>query len=249
MRYEKEFSIFSSNIKLAANSFEYYKTLLSDYKNNKKVQEASNSHQNFWKNFEYSSFLVVIVTLGRIFDKDKESHSIYKLLNAIKNTDHFKKSSLKARLNATKHNCEGEIDSLIERSYELNDDDISELKKSVDEAEKLWNGMRNIRNKILGHDDAETRSQIDDILTNIILGSDDNETNSKKVEIIGTYNPDSMNKLISILLTIEHILNQSILNPTKPNCAINTQWNIIEEAKNNMKSILSTLYDDRLNGN
>jgi hypothetical protein len=109
--YEQEFQIFASNINHAARSFYYHKEiqrqvyedgikhqqLPNGYFQDSKMYQALDANAQFWNDYKYSSLFYAIVTLGRIFDKNKKSHGIKRLIKIAKSSGLFSKEELRKR--------------------------------------------------------------------------------------------------------------------------------------------------------
>lgn len=232
--YEKEFSIFCRNVNSAARSFYYHtgiqnkiyddgvkhQNLPDGYFQNSPVFQAINENAQFWNDYKYSSILYVIITLGRVFDDSKKSHSIRRLIRVAKNSGLFTRKELRKRKIESSDNSHEWIDSYMSNVSEISTSDYYRFLRYNVDTLRMWKKVKGIRNKIYAHEDVMTEEKRNKIL--------------KK----GEYT--ILSNIINRLLIVENILCQSFHNGRKPDYSYINQG-LHERVEKDMDLLLSKL--------
>lgn len=215
--YKKEFEVFSTNANIAARAL-HYSVSINKQVTDEKVLDAINEHPRFWLDYRYFCIQSLFIALGRIFDTDTRSHSIDRLLAAIKKTDFFTIESFKKREMASSNDKWRE--KRIAEAHEFGAKDHAAIEALVKDAKNIWNGLKGVRDKIFAHED--------------ILDDTD------KLAIMKTGQYDQLILLVQKLLTLEHILEQAELNARKPDFSFQDQ-RVKEMVEKMVSAILSKL--------
>ena len=210
MTYEKEFDIFSNNVGKAALTFHYHREF------NERVYEDSPKQHNpqpnslqcskifmgvdvnagFWKAYSYSSIVCIIISLGRIFDDNKKSHGLCRMIKLAKKSNSFAKVKLRERVISKSKIPSDKIEDFMKRTHELSTDDFSDIEEYSKVTKEKWDSIKDIRNKIFAHQD-----MMDDYKKEAIF---------QKCEYI------VFEEIIDRLLTIENIFCEAYKKGSKP---------------------------------
>ncbi|HNS44957.1 MAG TPA: hypothetical protein PKH37_07010 [Alphaproteobacteria bacterium] len=206
--YEKEFQIFSSNLNQAARAFYYHQEIQRQvyedcmkYKSwqESNIYQAIQDNAQFWEDYKDLSILCFVITLRKIFDKDKngqESHHIDRLIKSVKNSDLFTNQKLRERKIKGSDNADDWIDEYMKNTHQLSETDFSKIEDFVSATKEKWDSVKPLCNKILAHQDALTPQKRSQIFEN------------SKYAIF--------EEIITRLLTVENILWQAYHNGQKP---------------------------------
>lgn len=220
MTYEKEFEVFSTNINGASRAFYYHTIINEKAAKNEDMLRALNSAALFWDDYRYFSILSVIIILGRVFDKNKRSHRLKKLIEDARASKHFTKESLRERKLVDSGNHVEWLEGYIQNAHELGSGDFDEMEDFAKEITDLWEKMAKIRKKIFAHQDIMDES--------------------RKTTIVQTGKYKAIEQIIQKLLTLEHVLEQASLNGKKPDYTYRDTSNR-EAAEEEIDDIFSTL--------
>lgn len=229
--YEKEFQIFASNINQAARSFYYHQEIQrqiyedcqkqeNGYFQYSKLYQAVDANAQFWNDYKYSSLLYTIVLLGRIFDKNKKSHGIRRLVKIAKKSGSFTTHKLRERKIKDSDNASEWIDDYMSEKKDIGSSEYFKFLRYVVETIKLWEQVKPVRNKIYAHQDV-----ISDI--------------SKK-GILEKAKYSVFEDLINRLLTIENAYWQAYYNGTSPDLGYRNEQ-VFNRTKEDVTSLLSRL--------
>lgn len=208
LEYEKEFEIFSRNVNQAARSFYYHQEIKKQIYDDCQKQENGyfqyselyqviNTNAQFWNDYEYSSLSYAIITLGRIFDKNKKSHGIRRLVKLAKQSNSFTTQKLRERKIKSSDNAKEWIDNYMYDKQDISSSEYFQLLRYIVETTQLWKQVKAVRNKFYAHQDVIT-----DVSKQGIL---------KKAK----YNV--FEDVIERLLTIEHVYWHAFFNGAPPN--------------------------------
>lgn len=167
--FEKEFNIFETNVHYVARCFynsreferqsyedtEKYNNPPESHSQDSPIYQALNRNPRFWNIYKFASINSVFITLGLIFDKNGNSHSIKTLLKSIKNSPDFSLEKLKERKICGSENANEWIGDFMLNKKEFGESDFSELEKYIDDTKLLWNNIGPIRHKIFAHQDRQ----------------------------------------------------------------------------------------------
>jgi hypothetical protein len=182
--------------------------------------QALNANAQFWNDYNYASLLYAIVTLGRIFDKNKKSHGIRRLTKIAKSSGLFTKKELRARKISGSENASEWIDAYMDNVSEISSKDYYQFLRYIVTTRKLWESVKDVRNKLYAHQD--------------VLSPE------KKSRILEKATYDIFEQIISRLLTIEKVLWQAFNNGGKPDFEF-VSLEISQRAKADISSLLSRL--------
>jgi len=167
MSYENEFEIFYSNINQAARSFYYHQEIQRQvhedglkhekmpngcFQHSKMFQSIQTNSQ-FWTGYNNSSIVFFVITLGRIFDNNKNSHRIEELVDEAKKSGLFTKKMLRERKMKGSDNAHEWIDCYMMDAQELSCADFKEIIEYATETRSKWESVKGLRNKIFAHQD------------------------------------------------------------------------------------------------
>lgn len=220
--FKEQYKTFASNAAYAARMLHYY-LMMNKLAADQETLKALDSNARFWMDYRYSALQTVVIFLGKIFGKDNRGQKVFSLPKAINAAsgalNYFSRPALKERKLAIGTEFEG-LDEYINQAHELTKEDIKLIKAEVKKAEKLWEKIEPLRNKIYAHEEMLT----------------DEEKSALFAQV--TY--AELEDLVQILLNISHAFEQVELNGRKPKLHDN-YIGPINVANEQMKKLLSTL--------
>lgn len=210
MSYEKEFEIFSANINQAARSFYYHQEIQRQvyedgikheempqgHFQDSKLYQAMQANAKFWTDYKHSSIVFSVITLGKIFDKQSNSHKLKRLIETAENSGLFTKERLRERKIKGSSNALEWIDNYMQTTYALSHDDFARIRGFGCETRTKWEKVKALRHKIYAHQEV-----MDD---------------SKKAEIFEQSKYSAFEEIITRLLTIENIFQEAFDNGKVP---------------------------------
>lgn len=159
-------TIFRNELNTAGQAFYAWKAINNLASSNEKFYSALNKNALLWNIIVNSLHNTFFITLGRIFDSDNNSFSVYTFLRAcIDNIDQFSKESLRNRrikdLKGDKPSC---LNKFIEESYAPVEKDFQMLRGETSKKQKEYEDIyRPIRHKIIAHTDKKTIDNAQDL--------------------------------------------------------------------------------------
>jgi hypothetical protein len=240
--YEQEFQVYASNINQVARSFYYHKEIQQQvYEDGVKHQElpeghfqdsemfqAMNANAQFWSDYKSSSLFYSIVILGRIFDKDKSSHGIKRLVKTARNSKLFTKEKLRERKISGSENAHEWIETYMQSLTDITPSEYCSFLCYLRETQRLWNDIKGVRNKLYAHQDAIS--------------------SEKKHAILEKATYDTIEQIIQRLLTVEAILFDAYNNGRKPDFEY-VDTKIHSRVKSDVSSLLSRLSQENQQDN
>lgn len=210
--YEQEFKIFSSNVNQAARSLYYHIEINKQIYDNGQKQEngyfqysklyqAVNANAQFWNDYKYSSIHYTVIILGRIFDRNKKSHGIRRLVKTAKNSGSFTIEKLRERKIASSDNSDEWIDEYMADKRDINSSEYLQLLRYIFGTIELWNKIKPVRNKRYAHQDVMT--------------------DFKKQKILQDAEYSVIEDIIKRLLTIEYVYQEAYANGRLPDLEYN----------------------------
>lgn len=210
MVYEKEFEIFSSNIRQAARSFYYHQEIQRQvYEDGlkhenmpdgnfqySKMFQAMQANSQFWMDYKQSSIVFCVITLGKIFDKNSKSHRIERLIKEASQSGLFTNKKLKERKIKGSDNAHEWIDNYMVNAQELSSNDFTNISKYAASTREQWENVKDLRNKIYAHQDVMDET--------------------KKSAIYEKSKYSVFEEIIGRLLTLEHIFFDAFYNGKAP---------------------------------
>ncbi|KRB22759.1 MULTISPECIES: hypothetical protein [Mesorhizobium] len=121
----------------------------------------------FWTDYEQLALTTIIISLGRIFDVQKQAHSVQRLQEELRSDlRYFDKNSLAARKKAYSSNTDW-LDDYMKSVHELNASDLDSIAKEIGRAESLWKKCKPMRDRVLAHDQAQAKDARTKIFTSV----------------------------------------------------------------------------------
>jgi len=195
--YTEHYKAFSQNINFAARILHYYLHLSAMVQKETENYKALNETPRFWNDYNFIALQTVIIFLGKIFDSQKKTHNLTKLLDVLpQSLKHFSKANLKLRKIEFSGGGFNGLEQYIKDAHELTADDVELIKTEAQKATALWRKFKPLRHRFYAH--------------NQMLTDDERDALFKSV----TY--DELEQLIQILLNISNILHQAEINGRKP---------------------------------
>lgn len=229
--YEKEFQIFSNNVNQAARSFYYHTEIQkqvyedcskqeNDYFQYSKMYQAIDANAQFWNDYKYSSLFHAIVTLGRIFDRNKKSHGIRRLVKIAKQSGSFTTHKLRERKIKDSDNASEWIDEYMYEKQDIGSSEYFKLLRYVVETINMWQQVKGVRNKLYAHQDVMT--------------------DTKRQSILETATYGTLEDIIKRLLTIEHIYWQAYYNGASPDLGYKNEQ-VLNRVQKDVTALLKRL--------
>lgn len=226
--YEDEFRIFSDNVNKSARSFYYHKEfnrqVLDDCRKQQNghygksiLYKSISANTQFWNDYNFSSLHYTVVILGRIFDKNKNSHGLCRLFTISKqNLNAFTTEKLRERKITGLGNADEWIDDYMSDKADI--DPSSYLETFIKETISFWDEVKHVRNKFYAHQAVINAN-------NYIL----EEVKYEKYE-----------KIINRLLTIEHVYWEAYNNGILPSLDYKNS-DVHAQAKEEISNLLNRL--------
>lgn len=148
---------FASEISIAEDSCYAWKSIHDLSLRDPEINSALNENALSWVIIDHSLLCTLFIALGRIFDEDKKSFSVYNLLNTcIRDIDEFSLSKLKARRNNDVYTFHG-----------VSKDDFNAMMDQAIQWGNIFNDTyKPIRNKIFAHKDKALSWNAHDLFLN-----------------------------------------------------------------------------------
>jgi len=227
MTYKAHYDAFHNHANYAARVFQYYESI--EKSNTRQLREhiALNRSARFWLDWRYMALKTVIITLAKIFDKQRNSHSkqrdSHKMRAMLEELplEFYSTKQLIARRIADGMTDKKLLESVASRSHDLNAKDVARIEAQMIKAEKLWEIFEPLRNRFYAHDQM---------------------TPQEKRDYFSKARYADLRRLIQILLNIAFQLEQSELNGSKPDFRRNYSGTFNKAAKE-ADQLLSTLVD------
>jgi hypothetical protein len=147
---------FSNEIYQATANYVIWKMLQTEAAKDEKLLKALNLSPLSWIFIRHSMIFSLIMALGRIFDTDSNSFSIFALIKScIENIDLFSKVKLKERKMQIS-GAEEWIDEYMKTVHEPCEKDFQILRPEINRYKEIYQTyLRPVRHKILAHRDKE----------------------------------------------------------------------------------------------
>lgn len=233
MSYEEEFRIFSNNVNQAARSFHYHCEIkkqihedgihhekMGGYFQDSKIFQAINENAQFWSDYIYSSISNTIIILGRIFDRNKNSHGIERLISQARVSALFTKEELRIRKVSGSDNANEWIDNYMANIRDFERSEYSSFLRYIVKTKKLWSDIKKVRNKLYAHQ----------AVINL----------ATKTSILEKATYASIGEILSRLLVIEHIFFEAFHNGYPPNYDFENS-DILKRAQEDIRTLLQKI--------
>lgn len=136
----------------------------------KEIRLALKRNTISWGIILHSLQITFFITLGRIFDKDPGSFSVYTLINTcISNIDQFSKEKLRERkIKEWDKDDLSWADEYIEYAYVPSKDDFLRIKEEISKNQVIYeNNYKKVRHKIFAHKDLKYINNTDILFKDI----------------------------------------------------------------------------------
>lgn len=200
--FKRELEVFRNEVASGIQFFYTYLAINSVLSKNKQALKIVNLTPLFWKTNVGALQTSFFITLGRIFDNDKDKrykkHTIDTLLQVTKeHSDIFSAKALEVRKRAGSANADEWISNYMKDVYVPTDDDFKRLEKYISKYRKIYeNKYQNIRHKTYAHKE--------------VLNQDDVH------KLFAQTNIPEMQKLLTFLNRLHEALWQLFHNGRKP---------------------------------
>jgi AbiU2 len=136
--FEHELSVFGSEVNEAIQSFYAEQTIHNLARRDRQAFEMFNRHAAFWNLTARALQSNALIALGRVFDKDLRSHSIFRLLRlASEHREIFSRAALEKR----KRPQAGQWTDEFMRSASIpREADLARLLRYVDKQQGIYEG-------------------------------------------------------------------------------------------------------------
>ncbi|MCV6610433.1 MAG: hypothetical protein OIF55_06660 [Amphritea sp.] len=151
----RKLEYFRSEINKATASYAAWKSFHDICVENKDAYKSFNRNATYWNITQYALQQSFFITLGRIFDTNSKSVSIFRLVRTCKgNIREFSKPSLRKR----KGN-EDWVDSYIDQAYEVTSRDFERLRMEIKPYKQTFDdNFKPIRHQVFAHFDGTSAS-------------------------------------------------------------------------------------------
>ena len=151
--FARELEIFRTEAEAAIQFFYAWLAIHAVAGSNNSVTRALDQTPLFWNTTLGALQTATLVTLGRVFDSNPESHNIGRLLKIAQ--DHlgiFSKPALDARKRQDSRNADEWLPGYLRNAYEPTSDDFRRLRRHVARHRKIYEAnYRPLRHKVFAH--------------------------------------------------------------------------------------------------
>ena len=155
VEFERELGVFGGEIKTAIRSLYCWRTVNLAARDNTRLYNLLNRHALFFITVVDALRTNFMIVLGRVFDDDKRSHSINRLLQiAEDNPSIFSKVALAERMRRGSANAGDWLDEYMRDVYVPTPADFKRIRRYVDARRKIYeSNYKKLRNKQEAHKD------------------------------------------------------------------------------------------------
>ena len=163
--FEQELEILRTEAEEVAQYLYAYLAIHATAAQNSEVVRLLNTAPLFWNTTLGALQTSAFIAMGRVFDDDKNSHGVNRLLNLAKeNLQIFTRNALAARRQGKNPIRPEYLDKFLLQVYIPELVDFQELQEKVDEHKEIYkNKYKSIRNKIYAHKDIVSNINIHDL--------------------------------------------------------------------------------------
>jgi hypothetical protein len=153
--FKRELEMFDKEADSATQFFYSYVAIHSAMADHENVEHLLNGASLFWTTILGALQQSTFITLGRIFDKDGRSHSVYRLLDLIEaNPRCFSRAALGRRKERDSPNASDWLPDYLDRVHEPTPQDFQRLRTHVNKWRDVYEGTyAPVRNKHFAHRD------------------------------------------------------------------------------------------------
>ena len=170
--FEKELEILCTEAESAAQFLYAYRAIHEVAARRPEVETLLNTAPLFWNTTLDALQISAFITLGRVFDEDKGSHGVARLLRlAIASPQIFTRDALAARRQGNNPAKPEWLDEFMSETYEPSSQDLEFLQDKVSENKMIYKQKyKRIRNKIFAHKDIKGNAEVQALFaqTNIL---------------------------------------------------------------------------------
>ena len=167
--FETELEILGTEAESAAQFVYAYGAIHEVAEKNTEIVTLLNTAPLFWNTILGALQMSAFIVLGRVFDDDKSSHGVARLLSlAMASPQIFTRDALAARKQSI---SPAKLDGFLSTTYELLPSDLEFLQQKVSENKAVYEAKyKPIRNKIYAHKDITRNATVDALFaeTNIV---------------------------------------------------------------------------------
>lgn len=170
--FEEELEILRTEAESAAQFLYAYRAIHEIAARRPEVETLLNTAPLFWNTTLGALQISAFITLGRVFDDDKGSHGVARLLRlAIANPQIFSRDALAARRQGHSPTKPGWLDGFISTTYVPSPPDFEFLQDKVSANKAIYEQRyKPIRNKVFAHKDIKGNANVHALFaqTNIV---------------------------------------------------------------------------------
>ncbi len=172
--YVRELDLIRNEINTAIECFYTYLEIHRYAAEERLIHSAINTQAAFWNITLYSLQATFFLTLGRIFDDGRDSHSIHKLLvSTVAHPEFFSKEALSARRRFNEGNLEW-LDEYVAQAFEPSITDLRELKKTVSGHRSKYDSIySDIRNFVFAHKITADPAEVEGLFSKAVISDAD----------------------------------------------------------------------------
>lgn len=151
--FERELEVFGGEVEEAIQCFHVWLTVHAVARKSKKVYSLLDRHAAFWNTTLRALQANALIVLGRIFDRDKRSHTVDRLLHlAATNPGIFSASALRRRKTQRSAKASEWLDDYMRDVHVPTASDFSRWRRYVDVRRRLYErSYKDVRNKVFAH--------------------------------------------------------------------------------------------------
>ena len=155
VEFERELNVFGGEIDTAIRSLYCWRTVNLAARENTRLYNLLNRHALFFNTVVDALQTNFVIVLGRVFDDDKRSHSISRLLQiAEDNPSIFSKVALAERKRRGNANASDWLDEYMRKVYVPPPPIFKRIRRYVDVRRKIYeSNYKKLRNKLEAHKD------------------------------------------------------------------------------------------------
>lgn len=153
--FEEELHAFDSDVDVAIQCFYTWQTVHAAARKSRKTYDLLNRNAGFWVLALGSIQANSLIALDRIFDTDKRTHNVGRLLQlAEANVSIFSKAAVRRRKNKDLANAGHLIDEFMSSVHDPTPSDFKRLKSFVDARREVYaRCYKQLRDKVYAHKD------------------------------------------------------------------------------------------------
>lgn len=167
--FEKELEVFRQEAESAIQFFYAWRTVNEVAAANKDVVTALNKAPLFWNTTLGALQSSTFIALGRVFDQEKETHNIDRVLRfAQQNSEIFSLDSLAQRKRRSSPNADDWLNDYLKTAYIPTQDDFRRLRKHVSARRKIYiESFRPLRHNVFAHKHKFKQDEVLELYANV----------------------------------------------------------------------------------